>query len=289
MHMSSPAIIYKFIPVKPSSQKEDFLDNRYLRATPPSELNDPFECLAFVNRENLSRKASLPIQEKIRSIEIEPILNRATKENLIDRQLVKQTLRLEPFKKENIEATERAMAEQILHATSQKFGIISFTSDWKYSSMWAHYASEHRGYCIGFRSDHEFFTGSRKGLEKLDWVEYCSDKIEIDFSTGNGANKSIMLRKSSDWEHERELRLIVAFDEFSRLKRLERSPPYFPINLCAIPEGTITEVIVGVRADKETVQRAQSFVSMTPGVKLYHAKLSVRTFDLDRNEAPFPP
>lgn len=288
MQTPTPSIIYKFIPSKPSSQKEDFLDNHCLRATPPSELNDPFECLGFVNRENLSWKASLPIQEEIRRIKNEPILNPAKIQNLIDRLLVRQTLRSEPFNKENIEATERAMAEQLLHATSQKFGMISFTSDWKYSSMWAHYASEHHGYCVGFRSDHEFFSGSRKGLEKLDWVEYRSDKIEIDFSTGKGADKSIMLRKASNWEHERELRLIVAFEEFSRLKKIERLPPEFPINLCAIPYRAIAEVIVGVRADKETVQRAQSFVRMTPGVKLYQAKLSVRTFDLDRDEAPFP-
>lgn len=110
--------------------------------------------------------------------------------------------------------------------------------------MWAHYADGHRGFAIQFDETHEFFRRSAADEEAglgLRQVEYRPDRPVLSFSTIKAPD--VFVRKSPDWSHEREWRVVRLLTDRTQV---ERENTEFPIYLFAVPPKAITGVVIGV-------------------------------------------
>lgn len=99
-----------------------------------------------------------------------------------------------------------------------KLGIVSFSETSRNLLMWAHYADEHRGMCIGF--DPEVLNSLDKYEEDRSCLAYYPVKVNYDNQRVDinelpselsleMVAKKILTTKSDDWIYEKEHRCIV--------------------------------------------------------------------------------
>jgi hypothetical protein len=110
----------------------------------------------------------------------------------------------------------RAWKRKIVDHSFQQ-GFISMSEKWDVPTMWAHYADNHRGVCLGFD-----ISG-----EKATKIEYVPDLIELDdrVLTDDAYNRKMtniaQKTKSKHWEYEAEWRLWcnLSQEEISRRRK----------------------------------------------------------------------
>lgn len=103
--------------------------------------------------------------------------------------------------------------------------ITSFSETQRNLLMWAHYASQHKGVCIGYSSK----LLNKEGVEELMKVNYDSvlydqeylDELELvtDFDSEeiNSFCKHLFTTKSNDWSYEKEHRYISTCESANRV------------------------------------------------------------------------
>lgn len=90
---------------------------------------------------------------------------------------------------------------------ARKLGIFCSTSDPRSIPMWSYYTNGHKGLCFGFRTT----RASGSPLWDSRQVEYSDEYpaydplLDVDERHGRQA-ESLLLRKSTAWQHEREWR-----------------------------------------------------------------------------------
>jgi len=67
--------------------------------------------------------------------------------------------------------------------------------------MWSHYGESHKGVCLGFETDNDFF-------KILSPINYQTERHQLDSGSPNDIVFKVMLRKLSSWSYESEWRLI---------------------------------------------------------------------------------
>jgi hypothetical protein len=89
-------------------------------------------------------------------------------------------------------------------------GLLCFSKKWESPVLWSHYASKHRGICLGFDVKDEF------ALE----ISYSDQRVPIEFLDDDPAKglrdefvRRLILTKYEHWRYEDEVRMIVALDE----------------------------------------------------------------------------
>lgn len=102
----------------------------------------------------------------------------------------------------------------------QKYRICSFSSRSDNPVIWSHYADYHRGFCLIFSADNEFFGSAIK-------VEYQDKYPTLDVTDDDLTNSFLV--KFSDWSYEKEFRLVSAEPNFQdalpvKNKKWEFSP-----------------------------------------------------------------
>lgn len=132
--------------------------------------------------------------------------------------------------------------------------------------MWAHYADEHKGFCIKYRlSDHfikeeETTDYSHMYLTK---IHYQDERISVQVETIN--TKLAFATKSKDWEYENEVRLIVY--------NPNKTEDFYGIELD--DDSTIEAIYFGYRCPKSTIITIQNIVKkiiQKTQVKFYKMK-----------------
>jgi hypothetical protein len=88
---------------------------------------------------------------------------------------------------------------------------------------------------------------------------------------------AFLLTKSSDWAYEEEERAITLLSLTD--ETLGVSP--FPVALFRIPSDAIVEVIVGLRAPGNLVEKAIAFCAARK-IPLYRASISESAYDFER-------
>jgi len=118
----------------------------------------------------------------------------------------------------------------------RKIGIICMGLHWKSPVMWAHYARNHTGICLGFDVPDDLAREVRYSSER--------EQVVLDMAKElRGINSELLQRitttKYEQWSYEEEWRL------FSKLE--EKDPVNGEFYLPFGPTMTLREVIVGVR------------------------------------------
>lgn len=226
-----PPILYKYRNWKDDYHK-DLLIKSELFLSPPSLLNDPFDCRIYENYIKL-----LQTDEQ--------------KENFINESLERNS---EYFKKNNISIAEgrKILTERLNDSLyfqvrsevtaneidDKRIGIACLSENWNSILMWSHYAENHRGYCIGFDEKRIRFC---QKFGKVKRVEYSSLYPEP-----NSLNKNKLtyeqkyFHKSIDWKYEQEIRLMNIYNGNEEPNRIE-----------VLENKYIKEVILGLNTPKK--------------------------------------
>jgi hypothetical protein len=167
------------------------------------------------------------------------------------------------------------------HLVSQTHGVLSLSDRPDSLLMWAHYASNHRGFAVEFRASHEWLAQARS-------VAYGSRRpfvapLAPTKSQAESAGPSFFFAKSSDWAYEREWRLVRKLGEADTVLTIKGAPPQLPLHLFNVPRSAVTGVIIGARMPHKNRERLAEIVLSWPRRRLrtLRAHLSPRKFELE--------
>lgn len=234
--------VYKDMPEK----RKDFFSYFRLRVTQPIALNDPYECLPAISPPDydlLFEQAINRMNEVERSIVLSDLEN--AKKNLIDQY-------------ERTGELERKLTEILRTGLSSRIGILSLSKRNDSALMWSHYTDSHKGFVVGFDSNHNFFKKQQDDnaeIGELSEVHYSINRPAISI-LGNNLTTKHFLCKNIEWEYEEELRLIRNLNNASNVIN-DQEPKIF---LFDIPKNCISSVIFGMQCAQELQQEIQNLI-----------------------------
>jgi hypothetical protein len=203
--------LYKYMPLRP-----EFFVEPMLRATPVFALNDPFEGVfnenqvknAMQHQKNFYKNAGINNVQELDESEIENVMG-VQQSELFD------------------------------------LGVISFTEDHINPLMWAHYADEHKGMVVQFKTRVPLFSDSSQyilGLGNTRFGKDCFGEVyefpervvyrretpsfehaedaepnSLDEFHWKKFNRNILFTKANDWIYEKESRSVVRLRDADRI------------------------------------------------------------------------
>jgi hypothetical protein len=155
---------------------------------------------------------------------------------------------------------------------AEHVGVFSASACPDDATMWAHYADSGRGVCFAIDTDAPFgppivsvdSQGDISSIFTFRPVRYASARPEFADSLLNGLDNAFFT-KHTDWQTEREIRLLRPIDTF------ERSENGIPIT--TIRPGAIRSVIIGYAASQETISLVKRLRENWPGMKTRYARI----------------
>jgi hypothetical protein len=194
-------------------ERLDVLNKLRIRATPFNQLNDPFECKFILNPQ--------------------------------------------PGESDGPDEDERVYAQIEAQVATEsrfgQFGILCFSRRYDCMPLWAHYASNHKGYLIGFDEKNKMFDSDAPyvevpyrtranitcaGFGSLRDVDYCPRLKAIEF--GGNIPFDSFFQKHPDWQYEAEVRIFRSLSHCAA-----EQIGGMTIHLLEIPADAVKEVIIG--------------------------------------------
>lgn len=180
-----------------------------------------------------------------------------------------------------------ALAEDWIDA----LGVLCLTTQKNNLLMWAHYAANHSGVCIGFDSEHAPFSEAKP-------VEYSEQRPAISSETADDhLVRAALMTKSPHWSYEKEWRAIkrpISDDEKEYYKSLITSDPSKAdsvAELLATQGGgglyefdpkAIRVICLGARIKSCDAEKVVEIVqNNSPHVRVEEAKLDARYYQLN--------
>jgi len=152
----------------------------------------------------------------------------------------------------------------------REHGVSCFTEDARHLLLWAHYARSHRGFVIGFNTDHPSF----QSYGSLVQMNYSTRRPRIDSQNFDGVLHALSF-KSKEWKYEREWRIVTPLDACEKSCELFLKP---------INPGSISELTLGVDADDGLIDRAIEWQRSHQHVKLRRSRLDSLKYELYLDE-----
>ena len=172
----------------------------------------------------------------------------------------------------------------------ERFGVLSLSANPTSLLMWAHYADCHRGFVIGFRSEHPFLNRNEAAgaIGRVFPVTYAENRPAITAydptipieEHADRLIREILLTKSVEWAYEVEHRVILPLDD-QTLYPHEITQDN--CHLFAFPPDAVAAVIFGARVSegtKATIHKALSVSSDLRTVPTFQARTSDTQFAL---------
>jgi hypothetical protein len=259
LHATVPDLLFQYCPGKAI----DVFENRRIKTSTPSTLNDPFEWKPTVDEEatpdqiwkatkTLHRKDPLPLPPT-------RLLVAKMKNDVPDKARRYQ----------NQFGTDLEQRTRLICLSQRDDGIL----------MWAHYADRHQGFVIGFRSDlvrrnhpHSEFCKVYYGLER--------PIIPHPYVAPPNKDQLIMAvsHKSEEWRYEEEWRLLIDVKHLRKDRDPSNTNLYLPI-----PPEAIDQVIFGSRCSDILVSKIETALRNTFGFNKVHrfkARLDPKQFKI---------
>ena len=148
----------------------------------------------------------------------------------------------------------------------KRIGVICLTKEEDNYLMWSHYANSHTGFCIGF--DDEIISNlTTDEMVCRGGVAYKLVPPTVNFYK-SGYDEiifALLMNKEESWSYEKEFR--IAYKE-KGIKEFDRS--------------LIKEVVIGCRASAELKRYATQLIGS--GIKVYQMKDSIHSYGLVKAE-----
>jgi hypothetical protein len=312
-----PDTLYKYV----GPERVDVLDSCTIRFSPGSSFNDAFEVLPFFHeldpwpaaceatdfldhlRERRSRRAA-PLDPAallelycIGGANYTPSAKAITRTRKIIEHLCPS---LTPTS-DPCERQER-FNKLIIFCLKNGLGILTLTEAADNLLMWGHYAKNYTGFCIGFNSNHWFFSKSddiyqdhtgdkfqrdvpiidRETYDIVQQVHYSTLRPQLGVFPACYLNA--LLVKAVDWKYEKEWRMIRSIWRCSNKQMIlmnENDPrlTFYPAiydkrngakhhwpkdGICRFPSDAVTEVVLGPLTTSETEAKIRSALKTFP-------------------------
>ncbi|MFA0570172.1 DUF2971 domain-containing protein [Vibrio gallaecicus] len=132
--------------------------------------------------------------------------------------------------------------DKTFETVDQKWGIFSLSSDPQNVLMWAHYANNHRGFCLEFDTSNDYFGRAWK----VNYVNRINSIDILDFTEEDAFNS--LVTKTKEWSYESEFRVISnAQNQVVGLPALVRE------NVSEFPVSKLSAIIFGARMSQADI------------------------------------
>ena len=258
-------MLYKYL----AADRIDVLENGCIRFSQSGVFNDLFEIKPSISSIVPEDEARRYLQEQLpESLRQEYYKFPAEVQALLpfEQFLILGQMQMEIAMPNALDLLDKfkPIAQDGISDFANRIGILSLTEHPDNLLMWAHYASSHEGFVIGFDNQHPYFD-CRKGpndefhhLRKVKYVDLRPNLPMIEL-TGD----EILLTKSSIWAYENEWRILRPLQEADKV--IEASP--YSIHLFAFPHEMVREVILGYRISDELRSK---IIQVVKGDEKYH-------------------
>jgi Protein of unknown function (DUF2971) len=240
-----PRFLYKYIPPDICDDwLADYFIDSYFWLSSPIVFNDPFDTSGKIIYEGNV------LQKRTRWNSI--VKSQAPHLNKKQREL--EVTRLMASKSNTLESMQKTTQKNL-----EKIGLHCLNEDPRSLLMWSHYAKQHKGIVLQFEiaKDPESMLNAMK-------VDYSDEYPVLNLAQDlQGQFQKIILRKFTDWDYEKEWRLLIINAASTYLK---------------FQSKTLTGVIFGCRADDQLRLRIKKLVSerlekKLSALKFYNAKM----------------
>ena len=266
--------VYKYL----HPHRKDFFKTYRLRFTQPMALNDPYECLPAISETDYKKL----LKQAVESVENEDLMSRITT-NDTERQMILNELSsacesLEQQYKESNRVEEMFM-ESYLRNLNERVVIFCLSKRNDSSLMWSHYTDGHKGFIIGFESEHKFFKRQKDDppdIGTLEEVRYSADRYVVDIANLK-ITSELFLIKNNEWEYEKEMRLVKNQNQASEVIDTQ-NPKIF---LFDTPKDAITSVIFGINSSEELKKEIQENLQsdeILRNISIFQAYMDYKTF-----------
>lgn len=155
---------------------------------------------------------------------------------------------------------------------AKTWGVICIGKHWKSPLMWAHYAKNHTGICLGFDVANE---------DAIQKVSYIADRVSLAMDLNEPMPgityenaMAILSTKYSQWSYEEEYRL------FGKLNEAYPANGYYYLPFG--PNLILREVIVGARCDKSLEWFRPQLTDVEKPITIIKSRPAFGTFTMVR-------
>lgn len=164
---------YKYLP----PERIGFLSDGLIRFTPPSDLNDPFECVPIISVQETREVLEAYIKATEAGI-LDDIINQGLPRKADWEAFQSRKKELLCKLEENPNEIRDYFFREAERRINKTIGILSLSKRWNSSLMWAHYCVSHTGFCVGFDRTQPFFQGTDPSTALQD-VIYAANRIQV--------------------------------------------------------------------------------------------------------------
>jgi hypothetical protein len=182
----------------------------------------------------------------------------------------------DPFELLALSTTNRALRPEIARLRSEfhkKNGLLCFSENWTDPVLWSHYASKHRGICLGLNVKKDI-------LRDIAYTPTRILKALEDKSLDEDLAQTILCTKFESWRYEKEKRVIVP------LKNATKEGTTYFVEFD--DEMQLAEVILGPLCDFDVGATRQAVGKHQDGVTTFGTRLAHKTYDVVPQEDTVP-
>ena len=268
MNSLRPQFLYKYF----SKENFKFFDTWMLRYTPHESFNDPFENSPSEPEkiEKLTKKQAAALRATLQD------------NHAYSKEFVKKTL---------THRLQQGALTLNVDDYEHRQGTVCLSETHDNLLMWAHYASDHRGFVVEFDADY-FFKFADESEEKI-WlfevsrVKYREMRV-LDEPTDmyewfHGTHHEIETTKSTHWSYEQEWRMTRPLKDADCVVlgaengNPQRDASNHLIHLFPVPKKYISRIIFGARTSNENLAFVKK--SIKADQELAHVQLKLATPD----------
>lgn len=182
----------------------------------------------------------------------------------------------DPFELFAVRADGKELRE-VLRSWADDFhrdsGLLCFSKNWRNPVLWSHYASKHRGICLGFDVADELL---------LD-VQYTKSRLEVPFADGDQDKslkeefvQKLLCTKYEHRKYEEEVRAFVDLDHST----IENGSYFYPFDNAV----SLREVILGPLCELPIDRIRELVLSVYKRVGVIKARLAFKYFEVVADE-----
>jgi hypothetical protein len=152
-------------------------------------------------------------------------------------------------------------------------GLLCFSKNWHNPVLWSHYASKHRGICLGFKVGDELLQDVQYTKHRLS-IRYIDNRPELGLD--EGFVRDLIRTKYEHWAYEEEVRAFVELDHST----IEAGSYFHPFD----DTIALREVIIGPMCELPIERIREVVHSLYDDVTVIKARLAFKWFEVVPDE-----
>lgn len=172
------------------------------------------------------------------------------------------------------DSNHRLVSTALRDSIAKRWGVICMAKHWRSPLMWAHYAENHTGVCLGF----DVNSG-----DHVRQVQYVDERITLplDMRTPTGGHNlnsvhTVLTTKYSQWAYEEEWRM------FGTLEKADPKSGFYYVPFG--PSLTLREIVVGTRCGASVGSFRKLLSGLDHSVRIIKARPAFETFTMVRQQ-----